>query len=387
VLWYSQASREIEKKKVVLRIDIDSPIIENDFLIKEKVLRYKKLIEELKYRKAKVFVLFEVGTTRSRNNRKVSIKEISEILAKIFDIKINYPNKPDVSNLQYFLEEILPGEFLFWENLALTEEEENKNSKLFNKIKEWADFFIDDSINIIPKQEYNSNKIKKDIQTILGPNFEKEITLINNIISSPKHPIVFIIGGIQIEQFIVENLLPLTYKADYLLFTGAWVSYYANKFYGVKEDELIDKKGIKIFDSINKDFFKRPNVIFPEYVKVYHPISLKTAEMPMEFIKEGLYISDLGEKTLEQYEQIIENAGTIVWLGATSKYWIEPNSTLKIANAVSKKISNKIISGDDLMEALYLTNYDGIYKFDIVYGDGHTIIDFILNKNYFDYNF
>jgi len=103
VLWYSQASREIEKKKVVLRIDIDSPIIENDFLIKEKVLRYKKLIEELKYRKAKVFVLFEVGTTRSRNNRKVSIKEISEILAKIFDIKINYPNKPDVSNLQYFL--------------------------------------------------------------------------------------------------------------------------------------------------------------------------------------------------------------------------------------------------------------------------------------------
>ena len=382
--YYSDISRDFEKKKVVIKIDIDSPLINGEFLLKDKVLRYKKIFEELKYRKAKVFVLFEIGTSKFKNKSQPSIKEISDILSKLFDIKISYPNKPEVSNLQYFLEEILPGEFFFWENLAITEDEV-KSSKLFNKIKEWADFFINDSFSIISKS-FNSVKIKDSMDVVWGTNFQKDLETVNNVLSSPKHPILLILGGIQVEDFIAESLLPLTYKVDYVLLTGAWLSYYAYRFYNIGVEDFLDKKSIKVFDSISKDFFKRPNIIFPDDVRVYDPKTYRFADMPLDFVKEGLVIGDLGASSISKSEEIIDNAGTIVWIGSTGKYWIEGNdSVYKFANVCARKISNKILSGDDLLESLNLLRFDDLHKFEIVYGDGHSIIDFMLNKNKFDY--
>ena len=110
---------DIEKKNIILKVDIDSSFKDGTFLEPQKIKRYREILDLFQSKKSKVAVLFEMGSNRVRYPAKVSVKNVIQPISEILNVNLLYCEGNSEKNMNYALEELLPGEILFFENLAL----------------------------------------------------------------------------------------------------------------------------------------------------------------------------------------------------------------------------------------------------------------------------
>lgn len=375
---------DAEKKNVLLRIDIDSSFENGAFLEPQKIERYKKTLEYLMTdRKNKVLVLFEHGKNRMIHNEALPASVLMPAIVEILDMEISFFTRGSDKNAAHAIEEILPGEVLFWENLALFPKKEATH---FDKMEEWADFYINDAFGSSSRPDYSFNELPEKLDSFPGFLMQDEVEELTKIFSSLEEPFTLIMGGIDIDPFMLESLPLLTEKADHVLFAGAWVSYYAHLQGQIEKEEWMDKKTIRTIEKALENVHEKENVSFPEDVKVYKQYeddSVKIANVPIDFIKKGLTIGDIGIDSLERYSEIIKNSKTVLWIGSVGKWWLEElnHGTLELAEVISSSYSKKLLLGDDLIESLNHCDYDDFYRFDnIHFGNGEAVFNFLLQK-------
>ena len=376
---------DIEKKNLVIRIDIDASFEDGEFLEMKKLTRYRDALDYVVNKKAKVILLFELGKNRVIYPKKISVKEIIDNLSQAFDLELAYFSGNSEKEMDFAIEEILPGEVLVWENLALNDDELN-NSAVFNKLMKWADLYVNDAFGVSARSNYNSfNKLPKKVESSSGLVLNEEIEQLVGIFSKLERPFNVILGGLDIDSFMIDHLMTLTEKADTVLFTGAWISYYAWQLGEIEKEDWMDKKSLKSLEKIFTELLKKENVHFPEDVKVYKKDqdgNLKIANVFIDFIKKGLLIGDIGRRTLAHYKEIIEESRLNLCLGSIGKWWIDglDDGTLGIASSMSRAYGEKIIVADDLIESLTNLGFSDLHRFShIHYGDGESALGFLIN--------
>lgn len=372
----------IEKKNIAIRIDIDCSYGPEGFLEPGKILRYKKIFEHFQYQKAKVTVLFEMGKNRVKWNQKHSVEAVIDTISQMLGLDISYFTGGSEKDLEYALEEILPGEILFIENLALNEEEEKESSQVFKKIEEWADYYVNDAFGVSARPYYSFTKLPKKKDAYSGVLLMNEITRLAEMFSRMKRPLTLILGGLDIDYFMIDQLLTLSEKVDHVLITGAWVSYYVEELGEIEREEWMDKKVLKTFNKNLSRILSQPNIHFPVDVRVYKKYddgTFKVANVPIDFIRQGLKIGDVGRVSLSEYAQIIEQSEFVIWLGSVGKWWKEglEGGTLQLYEAIERKYCDKILVGDDLIESLEGLGCDTKRFSHLHYGDGESVLRFL----------
>ncbi len=374
---------DVEKKNIILRVDIDSSYMNHVFFEPDKIIRYKETFNHLVYNKAKIVVLFELGVNRVRYPGKYSVEEVINSISELLQIELNYFSGDDPKDLEYAIEEILPGEILFIENLALNDEDNKDSSNVFGKLEKWADYYVNDAFGVSARPYYSFEKLPDKIDSYSGILLSKEISKLADMLSNMKRPITLVMGGLNIDYFMIDQLLKLSEKVDNVLLTGAWVSYYLEELGEIEREDWMDKKVVKCFEKNLSKIIEKENIYFPPDVKVYKKYeddSIKVANVPIDFIRQGLKIGDIGDSTLDQYEEIIEDSNFIIWIGNVGKWWKDglDENTIALAEIISRSYSDKILVGDDLIESLIRLGQD-MDRFTYVhYGDGETILRFLL---------
>ncbi len=373
---------EIEKKNIVIRIDIDSSFVEDEFLIPQKVLRYKETFDYFIYNKAKVAVIFEMGKNRSRYNSKLSVESIISQISEMTETVLTYFSGENAKDIEYALEEILPGEILFFENLALTNEEEKDQSVIFDKLKEWAEIFVNDAFGV-SSRDYNSfKKLAEETDSYAGLVLSEEMTRLAEILTDMERPLTAVLGGLKLTPYMVEQVLALSEKVDNVLLTGAWVPYYLNATGELEMENWMDKKVAKLVEKNISDIIDNANIHVPVDVTVYKDYEngeRKSSNVPIDFIKNGLKVGDIGNETVDYYENIISESNFVIWIGNVGKWWENGLSegTKSLYEIIEGKYINKILVGDDLIESLIGLDMN-IDRFSYVhFGDGGSILNFI----------
>lgn len=372
----------IEKKNIILRIDIDSSYKDGVFLEPHKVKRYKDIFEHFTYHKAKVAVLFEMGKNRVRYPGKLPVKEIIQNLSEMLDQNLIYCEGHSEKNINYALEELLPGEILFFENMALEGDEEKEDSTLFKKLEKWADYYVNDAFGISAREYYTCKTLPTKLDSYSGMILIKEISKLADLLSGLSRPITIVMGGLDVDYFMTEQILKLSERADSILLTGSWVIYCANALDHTEPEEWMGRKSVKSFEKNFSAIEKKENIHFPQDVKVYKKYadgSMKTANIPIDFIKKGLKIGDIGQETLSSYKKILEESKSIIWLGSVGKWWKEgfADGTIALYDIITRNYCDKIIAGDDLIESLIRLGKDESRFSYAHYGDGETILKFL----------
>lgn len=377
---------DIEKKNILIRIDIDCSFNEGSFFSTLKVARYKDVFKYLQSNKAKVVVLFDFGKNRVLYPCKCAVSDIVEEFSELIDCELNYFSGKTPKDIDYALEEVLPAEILVWENLALTDEEQKNNSPLFEKFINWAELYVNDAFSISARDYYSFKTLLTKIDSFSGILLAEEINKTIDLIEKMSRPLTLVLGGLRVEPFMLEMLLKLADKADNVLLTGAWVSFAAWAHKHVSKEYWADKKTFRLFEKNVNLFKEKENILLPEDVIVYKNDSeqgIKTANVPIDFIKAGLKIGDIGKKACEDYAKIIEESKMILWYGAVGKWWKDGlfEGTLYLAEKISRKYADKILIGDDLIESLDYLGFEDFHRFDLVhYGDGKTFFNFLLQQ-------
>ena len=393
------SSYNYEDKTVLLRLDINSPLNSQTKKI-VNTNRIKMSLPTIKYllsKKCKLVLIAHQGDTLDYQNL-ISLEEhaltISEMIGvpckyiddvcgpyAISEIKTMKPsNMLLLGNLRYLTEEIST-----FEDSVKLKPEEMLNSYIIRNLAKHFDYYVNDAFSAAHRNCPSMVAFQELLPTAGGTLLLKEISEISKILTNPKKPSVFVLGGAKISDAfgMMEQVLS-NGLADKILtcgITGQIILIASGYDFGKIMNDFLSSKGLIRFVKLAKKYIKSyPNKIeFPVDFAIEN--NQNRQEISLNSLPINALVMDIGHKTVEKYTNIINNAKVIFANGPAGVFELANFSygTKALLAAISKSNGYSVIGGGDTVSSA--TRFSNLNDFNYVSTAGGALIQYISGKN------
>ena len=374
----------LKQKKILLRLDLNVPL-DNDRIT--DTTRIDKILPTIKYllkNDAKIIILSHVGRPKGRIVNELSLKPICENLKKKLNVNIKLITKSlkEIDSSDLFIDQ--DEKIVILENLRFYQEEEENNIEFAKHLARLADIYVNDAFSCSHRAHASIFEITKFLPSFAGLQLNLEIDALNKITSKIKRPVTCIIGGSKISSKIniIKNLIP---KFDNIVIVGGMANNVL-KYKGFNIGKSIQEANC---DQIIKEIFylsekNNCKIVYPEDVTVGKDLNGSAKIKDVNKFSEDELILDIGPKTIQTVNNLIEKSETILWNGPAG-YFENPNfakGSLKIANKiVEKNKSNTIYSVAGGGDTVALLNKIGVINnFNFVSTAGGAFLEYLEGK-------
>ena len=374
----------LKQKKILLRLDLNVPL-DNDRIT--DTTRIDKILPTIKYllkNDAKIIILSHVGRPKGRIVNELSLKPICENLKKKLNVNIKLITKSlkEIDSSDLFIDQ--DEKIVILENLRFYQEEEENNIEFAKHLARLADIYVNDAFSCSHRAHASIFEITKFLPSFAGLQLNLEIDALNKITSKIKRPVTCIIGGSKISSKIniIKNLIP---KFDNIVIVGGMANNVL-KYKGFNIGKSILEANC---DQIIKEIFylsekNNCKIVYPEDVTVGKDLNGSAKIKDVNKVSEDELILDIGPKTIQTVNNLIEKSETILWNGPAG-YFENPNfakGSLKIANKiVEKNKSNTIYSVAGGGDTVALLNRIGVTNnFNFVSTAGGAFLEYLEGK-------
>jgi phosphoglycerate kinase len=361
---------DVKGKRVLVRIDINSPVDPNTGIILDdsRIRGHIETIEELSNKGARVVLL--AHQSRPGKSDFTTLRQHADRLTQILGIDVEYVDSIFSTDAIVAIENLIDGDILLLENVRFFSEESlnrspEKHSKsvLVDSLLPYIDIFINDAFATAHRSHLSLVGFTKVVSSAAGRVMEKEVRIITHAIENAEKPCVFVLGGVKADDSIevIENVLR-NKTADMVLTTGLVGNIFL-KGAGVKIGE-VNENFIK-----NKDYYYLADkakelikdygdkILYPEDVAVENDgnrLDVDINNIP------NRSIFDVGIKTIEKYMGIIKSAKTIFANGPAGVFE-DPNFSIgtdEILNAIADSHAFTVIGGGHIGAAAVAMGLD-----------------------------
>jgi phosphoglycerate kinase len=354
-----------ENKTVLLRVDFNMPLDKKtlDIMDDTRIRLALPTIKELINKKAKIVILAHQGKQGGWDF--TSMQKHAQTLQKLLDKPVTFVDDIYGEKAKHAIHVMTPGSIVFLDNVRKypgeTEKkkpEEHAQSDLVKNLAPLADIFVNDAFAAAHRAQCSLTGFTAVLPSAAGRLMEKELTSLEKLVKHPEKPSVFLFGGAKFADGIVtiDRLLTNT-TADDVLLTGLT----ANAF--------LKAKGVSLGQK-NEDAFGEDGTpeVFTEIMKVYKkfetrihlPVDFaieengKRKEIPLTSLPCEKSLFDIGEKTIQQYEQHLKSAKTIFISGPCGVYEnpLFRKGTEEIFNYITRTNAFSIAGGGHTVAAI-----------------------------------
>ena len=381
---YIKDQENLNEKIVLLRLDLNVPLKNGIVTDQTRIDKILPVINLLIKKKSKILIISHVGRPKGKVDKALSLKPICENLEKKLNQKVSLVKDNILELKRDDLFNDSKEKIIFLENIRFYEEEE-KNDTIFSKhLSKLADIFVNDAFSCSHRAHASVSKITEFLPSYAGLQLETEINALKKVTTEIKKPITCIVGGSKISNkiSIIKNLIP---KFDNIIIVGAManniLNYLGNPIgKSIKEDNC---------ESIIEDIFKTAKnhsckIIYPEDVVVGKNKEDKAQIKELNEVNNDDLILDIGPRTINKIQNIIENSETILWNGPAG-YFENPSFALgsyEIAKKIVEKSKNNLIysiaGGGDTIAVLNQINV--INNFNFVSTAGGAFLEYLEGK-------
>ena len=374
----------LKQKKILLRLDLNVPLDNNRITDTTRIDKILPTIKYLLKNDAKIIILSHVGRPKGRIVNELSLKPICENLKKKLNVKIKLITKSlkEIDSSDLFIDQ--NEKIVILENLRFYQEEEENNIEFAKHLARLADIYVNDAFSCSHRAHASIFEITKFLPSFAGLQLNLEIDALNKITSKIKRPVTCIIGGSKISSKIniIKNLIP---KFDNIVIVGGMANNVL-KYKGFNIGKSIQEANC---DQIIKEIFylsekNNCKIVYPEDVTVGKDLNGSAKIKDVNKVSEDELILDIGPKTIQTVNNLIEKSETILWNGPAG-YFENPNfakGSLKIANKiVEKNKSNTIYSVAGGGDTVALLNRIGVTNnFNFVSTAGGAFLEYLEGK-------
>ncbi len=358
-------------KTVLLRLDINSPIDRQTKKI-VNTNRLQKSLPTLNYlleRGAKVAIIAHQGDTLDYHNL-IAMEEHAQILSDLIGDKVDYiddvcgpaaiekvKNLKEgkailLGNLRYLSEEIST-----FETVVALKPEEMLDTYLVRSLKDHVDIYVNDAFAAAHRKAPSMVAFQEIKSTAAGILLEDEVKELTKIMEQPKQPSVFVLGGLKISDAfgMMEQVLK-NGSADQILVCGVTgnIMLMAQGYdLGQKNMTFIREHNLEQFIAQAKEYLDTYSgkIITPE--DIAYEENGKRAEIEVKDLPVEANFLDIGTKTVQRYEGVLANAGTIFYNGPAGVYEnpLFEYGTKKLWEAVAVSDGYSVIGGGDTVTA------------------------------------
>jgi phosphoglycerate kinase len=374
----------LRQKKILLRLDLNVPLNDGRIIDTTRIDKILPTINFLLKNDAKIIILSHVGRPKGKVVNKLSLKPICEDLKKKLDIDIKLitKNLKQIDSKDLFSNQ--DEKIIMLENLRFYQEEEENNNEFAKRLASLADIYVNDAFSCSHRAHASIFEITKLLPSYAGLQLNLEINALTKITSEIKKPITCIIGGSKISTKIniIKNLIP---KFDNIVIVGGMANNllkYKGHNIGKSIHEVNCNQIIEEIFSLSKK--ENCKIIYPEDVSVGKDLNGSPTIKEINTVSEDELILDIGPKTIQTINNLIEKSETILWNGPAG-YFENPNyakGSLEIAQKIIEQ--NKantiysVVGGGDTVALL--NGMGAINNFNFVSTAGGAFLEYLEGK-------
>ena len=373
-------------KRVILRSDLNVPIIKNEIQDSTRIKLCIPFLEELLEKGAKVLLVSHLGRPKSSKDKNYSLEPIFKYIKNniknniyFYTDKIDNKTKEKISFLK-------KGEIILFENIRFNDGEVKNDEKFAKNLSSIGDIYINDAFSCSHRKQASIHKITEYLtESYGGPSLIKELNSLDLIINNKRKPVTCIIGGSKVSTKI-GVIISLIQKVNNLVIVGAMANNFI-KYKGLKFGKsLIEKNSEQVISKIYKQLKNSDcKIILPNDFIVSDNINGNPIAKDQENIEDGDMILDIGIETLKKIRLTINNSKTVLWNGPAGYFENKQfaKGTISIAEMITKNTTNKsltsIVGGGDTISAIKNSGLNA--NFTHLSTAGGAFLEYIEGKN------
>lgn len=309
---------DFAQKRVLIRVDLNSPVINGTVKDNERIVQHAKTIQELRDKGAKIVVLAHQG--RPGDKDFTTLEQHVVLLTKYLN-EVYYSDEVIGSSAIQLIRDP-DKEIVILENVRFLAEESVKKdfekTIFVNKLKDFFDVFVNDAYSVAHRETTSMIGFAKVLPSIAGRVMEKEIKNNRVFLEDLKRPVVYLLGGSKPEELmkLIEFSLK-NEKVDTIL-TGGTLG---EIFCAASSQAIFDKRKERLENEGLMEHYEKAKQIFEAYhEKIKFPLDFAVEEDGARKEVESDYIGDLeqqdiGSMTIKEYNEILSQAGSILVKG------------------------------------------------------------------------
>ena len=355
---------EVQGKHVLVRCDFNVPMVDGIITDTNRLEGAVPTISTLVKRGAKVILCSHMGKPKGTPDPALSLAPVAAALSEILGQEIHFAADDAVAgtHAKAVIATMQEGEIVLLENTRYRAEETQNGDLFSQELASLADIFVNDAFGTAHRAHCSNVGVTRFVGTsVLGYLVQKEIDYLGNAITTPKRPLMAILGGAKVSDKlkVIDHLLE---KVDMLLIGGGMAYTFLKAMgYNVGSSILEEEKLPYALQMIEKAERRGVKLLLP----VDHVVAQDFSnDAPFKIvsrgeIEEGWESLDIGPATRALYAEAISEAKTIVWNGPMGVFEMEhfAQGTRAVAKAIAEADAISIIGGGDSAAAVNQMGY------------------------------
>jgi len=350
---------DVRGKKVLVRVDFNVPQTESGDVADDRRIRAAlPTLNDVLKRGGSLILVSHLGRPSGdpAADAPFRMDPVAARLAELIGRSVKKTDDTVGPQAQAACADLAPGEIVVLENVRFNKGEKKGDPAFAKQMAALADAYVNDAFGTCHRDEASMVAVPEQFpadRRAIGFLVEKELQILDTLLSHPKSPYLAVMGGAKVSDkiLVIESLLK---KVDKLLIGGA-MTYTFLKAQGhsvgqskVEADKLdvarhvLQLAGSKLVLPVDHLVASKPEA----------GAETKVVEGPT--IPDGWFGMDIGPKTIELYSGIIKDAGTVVWNGPMGKFEVAAfaTGTRAIAQALADSHGVTAVGGGESAEAV-----------------------------------
>lgn len=372
---------EVSGKRVVERIDINSPIDgKGDIVINPRIRRHAQSIKELSDRGAKVIVTAHQG--RKGDEDFLSLEKHAGMIAGLTGKNVRFVPGTSGEEVEKEIARMKAGDILVLENTRMWENEEDNihENPLTKVLAKNTDIYLLDAMSVAHREHASVVGLTKHVKSGVGFVLRNELTALQKMEGGE---VLLIIGGGKAKDSIrIMRTWLASGKASKVLLGGtvSVLFIYADGYRNEASKKYLEGEGLVPFLPEAKELLEkyRDRIFVPEDVALN--LEGKRVESRVDALGEGP-ILDIGEETIEKYSEEIFNTKKILINGPMGVYEMPQfeTGTRKILEAIADSKAFSLVGGGHTISAIEKFRIPE-EKFGYVSLSGKALIQYLSGK-------
>lgn len=357
--FFKQTVRDVplDGQIVLVRADYNVPLKEgaigDDLRIKAGIPTLQYLLD----RGCTVVLISHLGRPEGKDPAS-SLEPVGHRIAELLGRPVLFVNDCKGERVNQVVKRAAKGSIILLENLRYYPEEEADDREFARAIaiSSSARYFVQDGFGVVHRAHASTHAITEFLPSVAGLLLEKEYVTITTAMKSPERPLVAVMGGAKVSDKIqvVQECIKV---ADTIIIGGAMantvLAYRGVNVGSSKVEEgqaetvtaIYEAAQTKVGDAVDEFIVLPRDVVVAKAVE-NEPRRVVTVDQ----ISPDEIALDIGDRTADAIDVIIDGAKTVIWngpLGMTELESFRVGSARLAAKLASRPDITSIVGGGD----------------------------------------
>jgi len=350
---------DLHNKRVLIRVDFNVPLddtyhITDDSRIRATLPTINLAIDD----DAIVILCSHLGRPKGTTNPALSLAPVARRLQRLLNKPVTFTNDCIGATAESVVKKAQPGDVILLENLRFHSGEEKNDDQFSAQLAALADVYINEAFGTAHRSHASTVGITKYMKvSAAGFLMKREVETLEGTMENPVRPFVAILGGAKVSGKI-EVIKNLSEKVDKVIIGGGMAFTFIKAMGFEIGKSLVEDDMLDLAKQIHEQAIAKK-------IKFYLPVDCvvaaslspdtETKIVPIQEIPPDWYGMDIGPASVRLFDEVIQNAKTILWNGPMGVFEQDAFSrgTFALAHSVANAYAKTIVGGGDTALAVY----------------------------------